>query len=152
LEKKHKRPNLDEYFNDMVRVVASRSTCIVPERQFGAIVVKNKQVISTGYNGAPRGMKDCIEIGRCVKREKGGETGKMQEECIAVHAEQNALIQAGRGAEGGTLYVNGYPCKICARLIVNAGITRVVASGEYSDLEGIKILKDAGIKVDISHR
>lgn len=143
-----KRIGLDEYFSKMTRVVAERSTCIIPGRQYGAIVVKNKQVISTGYNGAPRGMKDCLELGYCPKRAKGGESGKMHEECIAVHAEANALIQAGRAAEGGTLYINGFPCKMCARMIVNAGIERVVVSGTYSDTEGLDILKDAGIKVD----
>jgi len=93
-------------------------------------------------------LRDCLEYNYCPKRERGGESGRMQEECIAVHAEQNALVQAGRSAEGGTLYVNGYPCRICARLIVNAGIKRVVISGEYSDLEGIEILRDANIEVD----
>jgi dCMP deaminase len=139
---------VDEYFSEIVKTVAKRSTCIIPGRQFGAIVVKNRQIISTGYNGAPRKMKDCIQYGYCPKREKGGESGKMQEECIAVHAEMNALIQAGREAEGGTLYVNGYPCKICARLIVNAGLTRVVVSGSYPDRDGLKILEEANIKVD----
>ncbi len=147
-EYRKKRIGLDEYFSKMTRVVAERSTCIIPGRQYGAIVVKNKQVISTGYNGAPRGMKDCIELGYCPKRAKGGSTGKMQEECIAVHAEANALIQAGRAAEGGTLYINGFPCKMCARMIVNAGIKRVVVSGTYSDTEGLDILKEAGIQVD----
>ncbi len=147
-EYRKKRIGLDEYFSRMTRVVAERSTCIIPGRQYGAIVVKNKQVISTGYNGAPRGMTDCLELGYCPKRAKGGESGKMQEECIAVHAEANALIQAGRQAEDGVLYVNGFPCKMCARMIVNAGIKRVVVSGTYSDREGLEILNDAGIKVD----
>ena len=147
-EYRKKRIGLDEYFSKMTRVVAERSTCIIPGRQYGAIVVKNKQVISTGYNGAPRGMRDCLELEYCPKRAKGGSSGKMQEECIAVHAEANALIQAGRAAEGGTLYINGFPCKMCARMIVNAGITRVVVSGTYSDTEGLDILKEAGIKID----
>ncbi len=149
-----KRISLDEYFAKMTWVVAERSTCIIPGRQYGAIVVKNKQVLSTGYNGAPRGMTDCLELGYCPKRAKGGTSGTMHEECIAVHAEMNALIQAGRNAEGATLYVNGFPCKLCARLIVNAGIKRVVVCGEYSDREGLKILEDAGIQVDyidVSH-
>ncbi len=148
------RLSVDEYFALMAWVVAQRSTCIIPGRQYGAVVVKNKQVISTGYNGAPRGMKDCIELGYCPKRAKGGTSGMMHEECIAVHAEMNALMQAGRNAEGATLYVNGFPCKLCARMTVNAGIKRVVVCGEYSDTEGLEILKDAGIKVDfvdVSH-
>ena len=148
MEMRKSRPSLDEYFAEMTKVVASRSTCIIPGRQYGAIVVKNKQVISTGYNGAPRGMKDCLELGYCPKRAKGGESGKMMEECIAVHAEMNALLQAGRQAEGATLYVNGFPCKLCARMIINAGIKRVVVCGTYSDREGLDLLKEAGIQID----
>lgn len=141
------RISVDEYFSELAKLVSKRSTCIIPGRQYGAVVVKDKQVISTGYNGAPRGMKDCLQLGYCPKREKGYGSGERQEECVAVHAEANALIQAGRDAKGATLYVNGYPCKMCARLIVNAGIERVVISGTYSDTDGLKILEEAGIEV-----
>ncbi|MDF2955679.1 MAG: Deoxycytidylate deaminase [Candidatus Alkanophagales archaeon MCA70_species_2] len=139
-----KRISVDEYFMEIAKVVAKRSTCL--RRQIGAVIVKNKIIVSTGYNGAPRGLPHCIDIG-CIRDELGIASGERHEVCRGVHAEQNALIQAGRAAEGATLYVNAYPCKICAKLIINAGIKRVVVSGEYSDHEGLELLKEAGINV-----
>ncbi|MDF2957426.1 MAG: Deoxycytidylate deaminase [Candidatus Alkanophagales archaeon MCA70_species_1] len=139
-----KRISVDEYFMEIAKVVAKRSTCL--RRQIGAVIVKNKIIVSTGYNGAPRGLPHCLDIG-CLRDELGIASGERQEVCRGVHAEQNALIQAGRSAEGATLYVNAYPCKICAKLIINAGIKRVVVSGEYSDTEGLDLLRDAGVEV-----
>ncbi len=139
------RPNWDEYFARLAVDIAARSTCI--RRQFGAIVVNEKrEIVSTGYNGVVRGAQHCEEIG-CIKDEMGIASGLGHGICPAVHAEQNALIQAGRLASGCTLYINGFPCKICARLIVNAGIRRVVVSGSYSDEEGLKILHAADVEV-----
>ncbi|MHC1635859.1 MAG: deoxycytidylate deaminase [Candidatus Methanospirareceae archaeon] len=140
-----KRIPWDEYWMNIVFDIAKRSTCV--RRQIGAIVVKNNIIISTGYNGAPRGFPHCLDIG-CLRDELGIKSGTKQEVCRGVHAEQNALLQAGRDAEGATLYVNGFPCKICAKMIINAGIKRVVIRGEYSDREGLEFLKKAGIKVD----
>ena len=139
------RPTWDEYFMNIVHQLKKRSTCT--RRQFGAIVVNNKkEIISTGFNGVVRGAEHCEDIG-CIKDNMGVESGMGHGICPAVHAEQNALIQAGKDAEGATLYLNGFPCKICARLIVNSGIKRLIMSGDYSDEEGLKILKDANIEL-----
>jgi dCMP deaminase len=139
------RPSWDEYFSRIARDVAERSTCV--RHKFGAVIVTEKhEIVATGYNGVVRGAPHCSEIG-CVKNERGIKSGMGHEICPAVHAEQNALIQAGRQAGGCTLYVNAFPCKICARLIVNSGINRVVVSGEYTDREGLEILKAAGVIV-----
>jgi len=141
------RPGWDEYFARITEDVATRSTCIKKDRQFGAIVVNSdREIVASGYNGNVRGAEHCEKIG-CIKDELGIESGMGHGVCTAVHAEMNALLQAGKNARGGTIYVNGYPCKICARLIANAGINRVVTSGTYSDEEGLKILSDAGVKV-----
>ncbi len=140
------RPTWDEYFARIAEDVALRSTC--SRHNFGAVIVNEKhEIVATGYNGVVRGAPHCNEIG-CIKDIMRIESGKGHDICPAVHAEQNALIQAGKSSLGSTLYINAYPCKICARLIVNAGIRRVVTSGEYVDKEGLKILKDAGIIVD----
>jgi dCMP deaminase len=139
------RPSWDVYFARIVENVATRSTCI--RHQFGAVIVNpDKEIISTGYNGPVRGAPHCDVIG-CIKDQNNIESGMGHGICPAVHAEQNALLQAGKQARGATLYVNGFPCKICARLMVNAGIARVVISGEYTDKEGLEILEAAGIEV-----
>lgn len=139
------RPSWDEYFSKIARDVAERSTCI--RHRFGAVIVNSKhEIVATGYNGVVRGAPHCLDIG-CVKDNLGIGSGTGHEICPAVHAEQNALIQAGRLSAGCTLYVNAFPCKICARLIVNAGISRVVVSGKYTDREGLEILKSAGVIV-----
>lgn len=139
------RPSWDEYFARITSDVAARSTCF--KRQIGAVVVNQQhEIVATGYNGVIRGAPHCEEIG-CIKEEKNIPSGTGHEICPAVHAEQNALIQAGRHSVDGTLYVNAFPCKICARMIVNAGIRRVVVSGEYTDREGLEILKKSDVEV-----
>lgn len=139
------RPTWDQYFAKIVEDIARRSTCT--RRQFGAIVVNPKhEIVSTGFNGVVRGAHHCLDLG-CIKDEMKIESGMGHGICPAVHAEMNALIQAGRQSLGCKLYVNGFPCKICARLIVNSGINRVVISGDYSDKDGLKILKNANIEV-----
>jgi dCMP deaminase len=110
------------------------------------VVSDKKEIISTGYNGVVRGGRHCEDIG-CIKDDMEIESGMGHGICPAVHAEQNALVQAGRQAEGATMYLNGFPCKICARLIVNAGIKRLVMRGDYSDEEGLKILQAANIEI-----
>ena len=134
----------DEYWMKIVNDVAERSTCL--RRQIGALVVKNNVILSTGYNGAPRGFPHCLEAG-CRRDKLNIASGERHEECVGVHAEQNALLQAGRDAGGATLYVNAFPCKICAKLIINAGIKRVVMSGEYSDKEGLEYLRMADVEL-----
>lgn len=142
-----KRPSWDEYFAKIAEDVAARSTCIRENRQFGAVIVnEKKEIIATGYNGVVRGAPHCADVG-CIKDKMEIDSGMGHGICPAVHAEMNALIQAGNRARGCDLYVNAYPCKICARLIVNSGISKVIISGDYSDKEGLKIMKDAGIEV-----
>ena len=139
------RPKWDDYFAAIVEDVSKRSTCF--KRQIGALIVNpDREIVATGYNGPVRGASHCWEVG-CVKEEMGFKSGEGHEWCVAVHAEQNALIQAGKSSRGGTLYVNAFPCKICARMIVNAGIGRVVVSGEYTDKDGLKILESSEIEV-----
>jgi dCMP deaminase len=141
------RPSWDEYFSKIALDVAERSTCM--RHKFGAVIVNEKhEIVATGYNGVVRGAPHCSDKG-CIKNRLGIQSGTGHEICPAVHAEQNALIQAGRNSLNCTLYVNAFPCKICARLIVNSGINRVVASGEYTDREGLEVLGAAG--VIISH-
>ncbi|MFH0860206.1 MAG: cytidine/deoxycytidylate deaminase family protein [Candidatus Altiarchaeota archaeon] len=141
------RPGWDEYFSTIADDVAKRSTCMREGRQYGAVIVNDKrEIVATGYNGVIRGASHCEDIG-CIKDELEIDSGMGHGICPAVHAEQNALIQAGRHSEGATMYINGYPCKICARLIVNAGIQKVVISGDYSDKDGLSILKDSGLEV-----
>jgi dCMP deaminase len=135
----YKRPAWDEYFAKIVEDVSKRSTCF--KRQIGALIVnQDKEIVATGYNGPVRGAPHCWDVG-CVKDDMGFKSGEGHMWCVAVHAEQNALLQAGRQARGATLYVNAFPCKICARMVVNAGIKRVVISGEYTDKDGLEILK-----------
>ena len=139
------RPSWDEYFAKIVEDVSRRSTCT--RRQIGSLIVNNEhEIVSTGFNGNVRGAPHCDDIG-CIKDEMSIPSGSGHDWCTAVHAEQNALLQAGKAAKGATLYVNGFPCKICARLIVNAGIKKVVISGEYTSKEGLDILSNAGIEM-----
>jgi dCMP deaminase len=125
------RPSLDDYFMAIARVVATRSTCL--HRNVGALVVKGKQIVSTGYNGAPAGQPHCPDVG-CAR--EGVPSGQRSELCRAAHAEQNAINFAARfgiGIEGATLYTTHFPCSWCAKSIVNAGITRVVFAEDYPD-------------------
>jgi dCMP deaminase len=131
---------------EMAELVSTRSTCT--RRKIGSIIVKDKQVLSTGYNGAPRGLPHCLDIG-CLRDELNIASGTRHEICRAVHAEQNAIVQCGaKLAKGSTIYVNVKPCKICAKLIINAGISRVVYQGDYPDDEGLELLREAGVQVD----
>lgn len=144
-KRKESRLSWDEYFSNIANDVAKRSTCI--RHQYGSVIVNEKhEIIATGYNGVIRGAPHCNEIG-CIKDKLNIPSGTGHEICPAVHAEQNALMQAGKNSLDATLYVNGYPCKICARLMVNAGIKKVVISGNYTDKEGLEILKSSGIEV-----
>ena len=123
----NRRPSWDEYFMDMAVLTAKRSTCL--RRQVGAVIVKDKHIIATGYNGAPRGVPHCDEKGGCLRQQLNVPSGERHELCRALHAEQNAIIQAatlGQSIEGGTIYVTNQPCVICAKMIINAGISRIV--------------------------
>lgn len=135
-------------FLDMTSYVAQWSTCL--RRQCGAVIVKDKQILATGYNGAPAGCVSCKEIGSCIRQDLGVPSGQRAELCRATHAEQNALVQAakhGVSIDKATLYVTGQPCAICAKLIINAGISEVVYRGDYPDELALALFKEANIKV-----
>lgn len=142
------RPSWDEYFMEMAKLTAKRSTCL--RRQVGAVIVKDKHIIATGYNGAPRGLKHCGEIGGCLREQLKVPSGQRHELCRALHAEQNAIIQAatlGQSIEDSTIYVTHQPCSICSKMIINAGINRIVVDQGYPDEMATKILEEAGLKV-----
>jgi len=127
------RPSWDEYFMEITRLVVSRSTCL--RRQVGAVVVKDKKILATGYNGAPSGLPHCLEVG-CLREEMGIPSGERHELCRGLHAEQNAIIQAayhGVSINGSTLYCTNLPCIICTKMLINAGIERVVYEQGYAD-------------------
>ena len=142
------RPNWDEYFMEVAALTSTRSTCI--RRQVGAVIVKDKHIIATGYNGAPRGVKHCEERGGCLREKMNVPSGERHELCMAVHAEQNAIIQAatlGQSIEGGVIYVTNQPCVICAKMIINAGIKRIVVRDGYPDQLSRDILAEAGLRI-----
>lgn len=142
------RISWDIYFMNIALDIAKRSTCIRPGRQIGTVIVdENHRIISTGYNGNPRGMPHCEEIG-CIREKLGIPSGEKAEICTAVHSEQNALLQAGPRAEGCTMYTIYNPCNTCAKMIVNAGIKRVVYMKDYPETMGLELLKNAGIVVE----
>jgi len=143
------RPTLDEYFMEIAKVIAKRSTCL--RNNVGAVIVRDKRILSTGYNGAPRDMEHCLEIG-CIRDQQNIASGTRHELCRAVHAEQNAIIQSalhGVSVEGATLYCTHQPCILCAKMIINSKIKRVVYSNNYPDDEAINFFKKAGVKIDI---
>lgn len=147
-----KRPNLDEYFLKVASVVAERSTCL--RHHVGAVAVRDKHILATGYNGAPAGLKDCLELG-CLRDEHNIPSGTRHEICRSIHAEQNVIIQAslhGVSLEGATIYCTHTPCILCAKMLVNARITRFVSFGKYADDSFIELFKEAGIEVSILPR
>jgi len=143
----HKRPSWDKYFLEMAGLVAKRSTCL--RRSVGAVLVSEKRILATGYNGAPSGLKHCIEIG-CMRQKLKVPSGERHELCRALHAEQNALIQAslhGISVKGATLYATTQPCIICAKMLINAGIKEIVITQGYPDKMAMDFLKEAKIKI-----
>jgi len=150
--KKPIRLSIDEYFLKIASVVAERSTC--RRHHVGAVAVKDKHILATGYNGAAAGLKDCLELG-CLRDEMGIPSGQRQEICRGIHAEQNVIIQAGLHGvilEGSTIYCTHTPCVLCAKMLVNARIKRLVSFGRYSDNSFIELFREAGIEVDIKKR
>jgi len=139
------RPDWDHYFADMLHLIGRRSTC--ERHHVGAIITVDNQIVATGYNGAPSGMKHCSELGGCMRTRDGIESGTHQEHCRAVHAEENAMLRAGPQAKGGVLYTSLQPCTICARKIINAKIVKVVFREGYPDQEGTDMLNEAGVEV-----
>lgn len=143
------RPSWDEYFLEIASVVAGRSTCL--RRRVGALLVKEKRILTTGYNGAPTGLTHCLDVG-CLRLEKNIPSGQRHELCRGLHAEQNAIIQAalyGISVEGADLYCTHHPCSLCAKMLVNAGVRRIVLRDEYPDELAQDILNEAGVRVEV---
>jgi len=141
-----KRPSWETYFMDIAFLVAKRSTC--RRRAVGSVIVKNRRILSTGYNGAPSGIRHCIEVG-CLREELKVPSGQCHELCRGIHAEQNAIIQAafhGVSIKDSTLFCTNLPCSICAKMIINAGITRIYYDSGYSDKMSEQMLKEANIQ------
>ena len=150
--KKLSRPGTDEYFLKIASVVAERSTC--RRHHVGAVAVKDKHILATGYNGAPSGLKDCLELG-CLRDERNIPSGERHEICRGTHAEQNVIIQAslhGISLEGSTIYATHTPCRLCAKMLVNAKIKRYVSYGKYADNLFIDLFQEAGIEFEIKKR
>ncbi len=141
----------DKRFMEMASVIASWASCYQEGRKIGAVIVKDKRIMTTGYNGAPAGVKTCVERGECLRKKLGIASGTHHEICYAVHAEQNAIIQAARlgvSIAGATLYCTHQPCVLCAKMIVNAGISRVVYREGYPDEFSVEMLGEGGVKLE----
>lgn len=141
------RPDWDEYFIKIANEVKTRSTCI--RRQVGAVIVKDHRIIATGYNGAAAGAPHCEETG-CLREKLGIKSGERHELCVAIHAEQNAIVQAARHGtpiDGATLYCTHQPCAICAKMLINAGIKRIVYSGDYPDEFAARMLREGNVEI-----
>ena len=144
---KDPRPTWDEYFMEIASVVAKRSNCL--RRSVGAVIMKDNHILSAGYNGTPKGVKNCFE-GGCPRCAGKVASGTHLEECLCTHAEQNAICQAacyGNSIAGGTIYITISPCLTCAKLIINSGLKEVVYGGDYAFLDTVKkMFKAAGVK------
>ena len=142
------RPDWDDYFMELAKLVSTRSTCL--RRAVGAVLVRDKRILSTGYNGSPPGMKHCLEIG-CIRDELKIPSGTRAEICRAIHAEQNAIIQCaayGLSSQNSTIYITHQPCTICTKILIGAGVKRIVYDLPYPDEFAQGLLKEAGIKVE----
>lgn len=141
----------DKRFMEIAHTVATWSSCFQENRQIGAVIAKNKRIMTTGYNGASSGIKSCKEKGVCLRREMNIPSGTRHELCYATHAEQNAIIQAARMGiciDGATLYCTHQPCAICTKMIINSGIKRVVYDQGYPDDFSLELFKEAGVEIE----
>ncbi|NLL42488.1 MAG: cytidine deaminase [Firmicutes bacterium] len=141
------RPSWERYFMEIAELVSSRSTCL--RRQVGAVLVRDKHIIATGYNGAPRGVAHCMEVG-CLREKLGIPSGERHEMCRGTHAEQNAIIQAalhGVSTAGATLYCTHQPCILCAKMLINAGVEKVVFQGDYPDGLAVELINEANLEM-----
>lgn len=141
----------DKRFVELAHTISGWSSCFKKDRKIGAVIVRNKRILTTGYNGAPAGIKSCRDKGECLRINRGIASGTHHELCYAIHAEQNAIIQAaklGVSIDGATLYCTHYPCVICAKMIVNAGISRLVYVHDYPDDFSAEILSEGGVAVE----
>jgi len=142
-----RRPSWDEYFIRITRQVSERSTCL--RRKVGAIIVRDKRILATGYNGAPSGIRHCYEVG-CLREAKGVASGERHELCRGLHAEQNAIIQAalyGVAVSGASIYCTHQPCILCAKMLINAGIKEIYYEEGYPDPLSQELLGEAGVRV-----
>lgn len=142
----HERPSWQEYFIEITKIVAKRSTCL--RRQVGAILVKDRRILATGYNGAPQNIRHCLDIG-CIRESKKIPSGERHELCRGIHAEQNLIIQAayyGVSIAGAELYCTNFPCSICAKMLINAGIKRIIYLDGYPDELSQELLQEAKIE------
>ena len=140
----------DVRFMQMARLVASWSSCYQENRQVGAVIVKDKRILTTGYNGAPSGLVSCKDKGECLRKKLNIASGTRQEICYAVHAEQNAIVQAakmGISVNGATIYVTHQPCSICTKIIINSGIKKVIYREGYPDDFSMQLFAEAGVEI-----
>lgn len=145
LEKKDPRLSWDSYFMEITKLVARRSTCT--RRSVGAILVKDKHIIATGYNGPPKGLKHCSEVG-CLREQLNIPSGERHEICRGLHGEQNAIIQAavhGTSIKGATLYCTTQPCVICSKMLINADVKTIIYEGGYPDKLSLELLEEAEV-------
>lgn len=144
---KKQRPSWDDYFMDIAALVARRSTCL--RRDVGAVLVRERRILATGYNGAPSGLRHCLDEG-CLREQLGVPSGERHELCRGLHAEQNAIIQAafhGVSVKGAHLYCTNHPCVICVKMIINAGIVKIIYRDGYLDRMAKEMAMEAGIEV-----
>lgn len=142
----NERPSWDDYFMEMLEVIKTRSTCV--RRHVGAVIVRDHRIIATGYNGAPTGLKHCTKE-TCVRLKYGIKSGERHELCRATHAEQNAIISAARmgvSVDGAEIYITDSPCILCTKMLINAGIKRIVYKGAYPDSFSLEMLEEAGVE------
>lgn len=145
------RVKWDKRYMELAELVATWSTCFREDRSIGAVIVKKNRILTVGYNGAPAGVKNCKERGECLRQKLGIESGTRREVCYSIDAEQNALVQAaklGLNTEGATIYVTHQPCSLCTRMLISAGIKRVVYKHSYPDDFSLSLFEEAGVKVD----
>ncbi len=141
----------DKRFMELAKTIGSWSSCFQENRKIGAVIVRNKRILTTGYNGAAAGVVSCVERGECMRRKMNIPSGTRQELCYAIHAEQNAIIQAaklGVSIEGATMYCTHQPCVICAKMIVNSGIARVIYGEGYPDDFALQMFEMAGVTLE----
>jgi dCMP deaminase len=141
----------DKRFMELAKTIGTWSSCYQENRKIGAVIVLNKRILTTGYNGAPAGVTSCVERGECMRRKMNIPSGTRQEICYAIHAEQNAIIQAaklGVSIEGATMYCTHQPCVICAKMIVNSGIARVVYGEGYPDEFALQMFAMSGVALE----
>lgn len=143
------RPSWDEYFMTLAKEVQTRTTCL--RRGVGALIVKDKRILATGYNGVPTGLRHCHETG-CLREQLGIPSGQRHEICRGLHAEQNAILQAARygiNIEGASIYITTQPCVVCAKMLINAGIAEIIYQQPYPDELAMELLQESGIKMRV---